>query len=335
MPPDKGHGEEPLIFSLLDLLEGYVPAKILMTAAQLGFLDPSFRPAVPERIAARCQLPLKGVQYLLDALVALELFVKREGVYEAREGVRELFERNPGLQWDLIHHDHLYDVWGRLEKGIRLGRSPDPPAEDLARYPASLEVFLRAMGAHARRMAPFLLRDLSWEGVRRLLDIGGGGAGFALSFVRELETLEVTLMDLPDAVDLTKTLLSKEPQKTRIRCLPGNAYTDPLPAGPFDRILISHLLHIYPEKENRRLFLKVSESLDPGKELLLIDYFLNETETGPREAVFFRLLMMIGTPSGNVFPLPTVKGWLRDAGLKIERVMPLVRGNTLILARKP
>ncbi len=335
MFPEKNPGKIPHLSQLLDLMEGYVPARILTTAAKLGLLDPVFQPATPEEIAARCHLPSKGIHYLLDALVAMDLFEKREGIYAFKGEIRELFKWDPDLRWDLIHHDHLYDVWGRLERGIRLGHSPDPPKEDLARYPESLEIFLRAMGTHARRMVPILLRDLSWESVHNLLDLGGGGAGFALSLVRGIGKLHVTLMDLPDAVALTETFLEKEPERDRIRCLAGNAYTDPLPAGPFDRILISHLLHIYPEEENRRLILKVSENLEPGKELLLIDYFLNEAETSPREAVFFRLLMLIGTPNGDGFSVPTVKEWLRDAGLEIGRVLPLDRGNTLILAHKP
>ena len=332
---EEGWNFPATLFSLLNLAKGYAPAKIVTTAAKIGLLEPAIQPIIPEIFASCHHLSPKGIRYLLNTLVALGLFERREGAYHMKEEIYSLFEQFHDLQWDLIHHDHLYEVWGRLEKGIRLGHSPEPPEEELARYPESLGIFLKAMRAHARRMAPMLVKKLPWKGVRRLLDIGGGGGGFALSLVREIGGLEVTLLDLPDAIQITRDFVAREAKGGRIRCVPCNVYADPWPAGPFDRILVSHLLHIYPEEENRRLLQKVVDQLRPGGELLLIDYFLTEDETGPLEAVLFRLLMMVGTPAGDCFPLPSVKVWIREAGMDPIADDSLGGGNTLIRARKP
>ena len=323
------------LFPFLEMIGGYTAARVLTTAGKIGLFTPPYKSISPEAFSTRHHVSKKGIQLLLNALVALRIFEKEDHTYIIKEEIRRLFERFPELRWDLIHHDHLYNVWERLEEGIRTGHSPNPPGEDLARYPESLEIFLRAMRAHTRFLVPEVMSLLKWEGIYHLLDLGGGGAGFALSLVQRFEGLTVTLLDLPDATNLTKKIIADETGARRIILVPRNAYTDPLPEGPFDRILISHLIHIYPAEDNQQLVERAAYRLKSAGNLLLLDYFLDEEETGPREAVLFRLLMMIGTPRGDCFSLSTARKWLEHAGLTLEETFPLSRGNTLISARKP
>jgi len=334
MPLSDERGKSDFLMTLLGQAEGYATAKVLTASAKLGFFSPPFPPVSPEGLARDRQLPLRGVRLLLNALTALGIYEKKGNEYRLREGFRRLFGDHPELQDDLIHHDHLYDVWGRLEEGIRAGASVSPTEEEAARYPESLAVFLRAMRAHATYLAPEILSGVPWTGIREVLDIGGGGGGYALALARRNPDLKVTVADLPDAVELTKDMIAGEPEARRILFHPGNAYTDPLPEGPFDRIFISHLVHIYPADENRALVAKAARRLRPGGDLLLLDYFLNDAETGPREAVLFRLLMMIGTPKGDCYRLSEAKAWLARAGLTPTAIRALPRGNTLVVAQR-
>ena len=326
-PPDS-------LDTFLGLAGGYAAAKVLTTAAKLGLLAPSCGMIAPEAFARACGTSPKGVRLLLNALVGLGIYEKESETYRMTADLRRLFAHHPGLADDLIHHDHLYNVWGRLEEGIRTGRSVPPPEEETRRYPASLATFLKAMRAHAGTLAGDLVSVVPWEGIKRLLDIGGGGGGFALALARRFPQIKITLADLPDAVTLTKGMLAAEPEMDRITFHPCNAYTDPLPPGPFDRIIISHLLHIYPNDDNRVLVAKAAGRLARGGDLLLLDYFLDDTETTPRQAVLFRLLMMIGTPEGDCYRLSQARDWLREAGLTPGTPRSLSRGNTLLAARK-
>ncbi len=330
MTPEAGS-----LHSLMRLVRGYAPAKILTTAGKLGLFSPPFEALTPKELSSRRHISEKGARYLLNALVALGVFEKRENTYRLEKNLQRELERFPEFAWELTHQDHLYEVWRRLEAGIRTGHSPDPPAEELADYPASLKVFLWAMHSHARLLFPELVSAIPWDGVSHLLDIGGGGAGFALSLTRRYEALTVTLMDLPDAVVQTREIIAGNPGEDRIVLKTGNTYNDPLPEGPFDRILISHLIHIYPETENRKLIEKAACRLKPGGDLLLLDFFLEEDETTPPEAVFFRLLMLIGTPEGDCYPLSSARAWFVSAGLAPERAVSLSGGNTLLIGRRP
>jgi len=49
----------------------------------------------------------------------------------------------------------------------------------------------------------------------------------------------------------------------------------------------------------------------------------------------FRLLMMIGTPEGDCYPLSAALEWVKQAGLVPAKPLPLPRGNSLLIARKP
>jgi|GEM_PF-1877786 len=321
--------------SFLGMAGGYATSKVLTTAARIGLLSPPYDPVSPEIFSDNKKLPVKGVFLLLNALVALGIYEKRGDLFALRDEILRILEGFPGLIWDLIHQDHLYDVWGRLEMGIRAGKCPELPEEELKRYPASLETFLRAMHAHASFHVPDILTRLNWGGIGSILDIGGGGAGFALALTRRFKDLKVTLVDLHDAIEITRKMTFHEPEAPRISFVACNAFTDPLPDGPFDRILISHLLHIYTAQENQTLIAKAAQCLKPNRDMLLLDYFLNDEQTAPKEAVIFRLLMMTGTPSGDCYTRSEVHTWIHQANLVLKKEIPLSGGNTLITARKP
>ena len=313
----------------------YAESKTLLTAAKIGLFSPLPGGIVAATFAHQHNLSEQGLGLLLNALVALRIMVRENGGnYRIREDIATLFSRYPGMVADMLHHDHLYHTWEHLEESVRTGESPDPPAGELASYPASLEVFLLSMRAHATYLAPDLCRLPGWEKKRTLLDLGGGGAGFARAFTKAFNALSVTIADLPDAITITRRHLAEAGETDRISLFPCNCYEDPLPEGLFEGILISHLIHIYPARDNRRLIHKAAQHLHPHGELLLLDYFLDENETAPKEAAIFRLLIKMGTPRGDCYSLPVAFDWLESAGLTAHRVIPLQGGNTLIAARR-
>ena len=313
----------------------YAESKILLTAAKIGLFSPFPGRIDAATFAHQHNLSEQGIKLLLNTLVTLHVMIKENnGGYRLREDIATLFSRYPEIVADMLHHNHLYSVWEQLEESIRTGESLTPSTEELSAYPTSLETFLLAMRAHATYLAPDLCRLPGWEKKRNLLDLGGGGAGFARAFTKAFKNLSVTIADLPDAIAITRRHLEETGETSRISLFPCNCYKDPLPEGLFEGILISHLIHIYPARDNRRLIHKAAQHLHPDGELLLLDYFLDEDETAPQEAVIFRLLMKMGTPRGNCYSLPVAFDWLESAGLTAHRVIPLQGGNTLIAARR-
>jgi ubiquinone/menaquinone biosynthesis C-methylase UbiE len=322
-------------FPFMQSATAYAESKILLTAAKLGIFSRIPGRINPEVFARRYKLSEQGLHLLLNALVALRIMIREDdGSYKLLGEVAALFNRYPEIVADMLHHDHLYHVWERLEESIRTGESPAPPPEELASYPASLETFLLSMRAHATYLAPALCRLPEWEKKRNLLDLGGGGAGFARALTEAFKNLSVTIADLPDALAVTKRHLERNGETNRISLFPCNCYEDSLPEGPFDCILISHLVHIYPAPDNRRLIHKAAQRLHTGGDLFLLDYFLDENETAPKEAVRFRLLMKMGTPQGDCYSLPNALDWLKSAGLTSHQIISLQGGNTLITARR-
>jgi len=313
----------------------YAESKILLTAAKIGLFSPLPGEIVAASFARQHDLSEQGIRLLLNALVALRIMVREnDGSYKIREDIATLFSRYPGMVADMLHHDHLYSVWEQLEESIRTGENPTPSIGELSAYPTSLETFLLAMRAHATYLAPDLCCLPGWEKKRNLLDLGGGGAGFASALTKAFRHLSVTIADLPDAIAITRRHLEETEETDRISLFSCNCYEDPLPEGLFEGILISHLIHIYPAQDNKRLIHKAAQHLHPDGDLLLLDYFLDEDETAPQGAVIFRLLMKMGTPRGDCYSLPVAFDWLESAGLTTHRVIPLQGGNTLIAARR-
>jgi len=71
--------------------------------------------------------------------------------------------------------------------------------------------------------------------------------------------------------------------RDRVRLVPGNFYTDALPAGS-DIAWVSAIVHQNSREQNRALFAKVFAALVPRGRILIRDIVMDATRTNPRQA---------------------------------------------------
>ena len=63
---------------------------------------------------------------------------------------------------------------------------------------------------------------INFEGVKKILDIGGGSGIFASTFIKDNPALSAVVFDLPNVISLTKEYIEKENMSDRISTLTGN-----------------------------------------------------------------------------------------------------------------
>ena len=95
---------------LFDLVSGFVYSQVLMACVQLDLFErlAASGPQTAAALAQRVDLPLRSMQRLLDAAVALDLLASREG---GRYGLGRLgapMVGNPGVAAMVRHHAALY-----------------------------------------------------------------------------------------------------------------------------------------------------------------------------------------------------------------------------------
>src|SRR5262249_13961752 len=128
LSPQTGMADPGAIHQLQGVGMSFMGAKVVHSAVEIGlFAELARRPLEAEGLRLRLGLPQRGARGLFDALVALGLLDRRDGVYANTE-VTATFLGDPtadsyaggflefaGSQW--------YQSWGGLTDALRTGRS--------------------------------------------------------------------------------------------------------------------------------------------------------------------------------------------------------------------
>jgi SAM-dependent methyltransferase len=122
--------------------------------------------------------------------------------------------------------------------------------------------------------------------------------------------------------------------RDRVRLVPGDFTTDPLPAGA-DLAWVSAIAHQNSRKENQGLFANVFTALAPGGSIVIRDILMDETRTGPLSGALFAVNMLVGTKGGGTFTFGELREDLESAGFRETAVLHKDEGmSSLVVARK-
>jgi len=216
----------------------------------------------------------------------------------------------------------LWRRWSRLTEIVRSG----PEARDDERRPRETADFTRAMRQRRPEPGARLVDLLDLHGVDRAIDLGGGPGTFSEALARALPDGQVVLVDLPEVLEVTRELLPDDLLDGRIVLEPRDIVADGIPlAGdppaPYDLALLSSVLHIYGPEDNATLLGRIYEVLEPGGQVVIREFLLDETGTRPVEAALFSVNMLVATESGRSYTFDEIRGWLHDAGFgEVQRI---------------
>ncbi|WP_223838297.1 methyltransferase [Saccharopolyspora pogona] len=171
--------------------------------------------------------------------------------------------------------------------------------------------------------------------VRRLLDVGGGGAAFDIELCQAHPHLQATVFDLPFVKDLTLDRVRSANLEDRIDFVAGDFFADALPDG-YDAILLSNILHDWNEADVQRILATCANALAPGGHLLVCESFVNDDKSGPAMAALVSLNMLVETWGRN-YTAAEYSAWIRETNLTVEGVRPLDSpgASGVLVARKP
>ena len=163
-----------------------------------------------------------------------------------------------------------------------------PPAADPEKWvdarperdEAEVRAFIWGMHAIARDLAPKVAAKLDLSGVRRLLDLGGGPATYAITFAQANPELAATVFDLPLPLKIARENIAKNGLTDRVETLAGNFLQDDIGTG-YDFIWVSQILHSHDEEHCRLIIAKSVAALKGGGKLAIQDFYLNADGASP------------------------------------------------------
>lgn len=306
-------------------------SKALFTAIDLGvFARLSDGPQTLSALAADMNLAANRLETLLTALTSLGLLSKNTDGYANAPGCNEYLV--PGksnyfgdyfrLQTDrfiypafddltsLIRGDGGSDVWGEYE--------------ELMSDAARAETFSRGQHAGSLGPAAALAKHADLSSPERLLDVGGGCGAFTIALCRRNPGLCSTILDFPNALRVARSFVDEVGLGERVAYHEADATAGEWPPG-HDVVLMSFLLSAVRAAVTDDLLGRAYESLPVGGMLVVHDFMVNDSRTGPPDAALWFLTCMFNAPDGIVLTPQRIEQRIKAAGfadVRIEELIP-------------
>ncbi|TQN28385.1 ubiquinone/menaquinone biosynthesis C-methylase UbiE [Haloactinospora alba] len=337
-------GAAPDVRPLLDITSGLWASQTLVAAESLELFTVLSRREgeTPDGVAAALGIPERPAEMLLTACAALGL-LEREGERFVPAPVAEhyLVRGRPYYIGDYIRmlRDYAYPGWMGITEAVRSDRpsrripEPDRGIFDTSNRP---ELFWEGMDQMSALTGNVFATEVGIGSSERLLDVGGGAAGFTIELCRRFPELRATVYDLPHVCQLATTRIRDAGMDDRITPCPGDFFADGELPGGHDLALLSMVLHDWAEEDGRAILAKCFRALPSGGRVAISELLVEDTKDGPLDAALMSMNMLVGTRGRN-YTAAEYASWLRDAGFVSVRVVRFraAGANGALLARKP
>jgi hypothetical protein len=272
-------------------------------------------------IAKRIEAEPRAVTMLLNALVAMELFEKKNDLFASTPSGRTFLSKasEQYIGYMIMHHHHLVHSWSELDVAVKTGK----PVRGSSAFgdEEKRESFLMGMFNIAMGIAPTVASDIDLSGNKKLLDLGGGPGTYAIHFCMANPELEATIFDLPTTRPFAEKTVGRFNLSDRIDFKPGSYLTDEIP-GRYDTAWLSHILHGEGPEECLEIIRKTVSVLEPGGIIIIHDFILENSMDGPLFPALFALNMLLGTESGQAYSQAQLEEMLKKNGARNIKRLP-------------
>jgi SAM-dependent methyltransferase len=321
----------PTDFPLNTMRDTAEVAATVAAAAQVGIFEALLPgPAPVQALATRLALDERALAVVLAALADWRLVDASDGAY----GLTELGRRTLADRSSPEYVAGALPLWlgslramTQLPEVLHTGRGPGADFQVLDRE--HIAHFMAGMAAApAERIRHVVDLCLARASHARTARAVGGGPGL---YARELASrgLEVTLFDMPDTIDFVADAYHLR-DAAGVHLAAGDAIAGPLPAGPFDLVLVSNVMHIYGPAQNRALLRNVADVTAPGGVIAIGEMVRGRSPRAAR----FAIVMLLNTESGNTYTTNEYEEWLHGAGFGAMRIENADAERQLITAVK-
>jgi phospholipid N-methyltransferase len=320
---------------------GFMAARTLHVALELQLFTHLAARAQPlVQVAQTLGLAERAAGRLLYACAALGLVQATGGVFRNTPLTQKyLVESQPTYIGSYLHmFDTLsYHRWEQMGAALR----HNGPVDDLShpyRYLADdaedAATFSAAQYAGSRSLGRALARRVDFTPFTYLLDLGGGSGAYTVEILRRYPHLRAILFDFPQVGRLAEAVMRQEGLTDRVQIVGGDYEHDVLPSGP-DVVLWSGNLHASSPESCQRVLTRLHTLLPHGGMVLIHDYMLDDTRSGPLIPALLALHLTLVSESGQVYSGAELRDLLVQVGFEEVRIEPFLTGHSsLVLAQR-
>lgn len=328
----------PAAAPVWDVIEGYGRFHVLVTALELELFDTIDRlgPVEVDALAAELDVSAPHLATLIDGVIALGFLERHRGRVQLNDTARRyLVSSSPASMVDLIPvSPGPLDNWQRLTDTVRTG-APAAPIDDdpVDFYEALVEGTFTTINRCAMR-ADLQLRYSALDRPR-VLDLGAGGAPWAIAVLEANAGATATINDLDGVIDVARRKVGERGLAARCAFVPGDFHEIRIEQEHYDLVVLGHVCRTEGADGTARLIERAFDALRPGGRVLLGDYFCDDNRSAASHSLMMGVTMMASTRRGATFTSGEVAEWLTNAGFEAVRLIEPIGFQHVFVATRP
>ena len=328
---------------ILSIGTGFSAAKTLLSAVELDvFTALARQPGSAVDLEQRLGLHPRASRDFLDALVALGVLERRDGVYINTPPAARYLDRQSeaciAALLDMVNA-RLYRYWADLTDALKTG---DPQNElksggetlfsALAADPVRHRQFLTAMTALSRSANRAIARKFPWGNYTGFVDLGTAQGDLAVQVAIAHPHLRGIGFDLPTVGAIFREHVAHLGVAERVDFIAGDFFRDPIPSAQV--IMMGHILHDWNLEEKRFLIAKAHAALPPGGALIVYEAMIDDARESNLQGLLMSLTMLIEARGGFDYSAADCMGWMKDAGFHALHRERLTGAETMVVGIK-
>jgi hypothetical protein len=334
--------KEPTPDAILELTLAFWGSKTLLSAVELGlFTELAKGPRDKDALRVSMGINERSVEDFLDALVALGMLDRKAGKYRNTPETDLFLDRNkPTYIGGVLEmaNERLFGFWNSLTEGLRTGVPQNEAKqggnlfEAIYGDPQKLRGFLQAMTGLSLGSGRAMAETFPWRKYRTFIDVGGAQGGVPVQIALKHRHLTGGNFDLPVVGPIFEEYVRSFGLHDRLKFHPGDFFKDPFPKA--DVIIMGHILHDWNLDEKKALIAKAYAALPKGGAFIVHEALIDDARRKKALGLLSSLNMLIETPGGFDYTGADCKRWLKKAGFRRSKVVPLAGPDSMVIGIK-
>ena len=328
---------------ILQLGLAFWGSKTLLSAIELGlFTELAKGPRDKDALRVYMGLHPRSVGDFLDALVAMGMLDRKSGTYRNTPETNLFLDRNkPSYVGGILEmcNARLFGYWNTLTEGLKTGEPQNEIKEGrgnafeaIYSSPEKLKGFLQAMTGLSTGAGIAMAAKFPWKKYKTFVDVGGAQGGVPVQIALKHKRLTGANFDLPVVGPIFEEYVRSFKLENRLKFIPGDFFKDPIPSA--DVIIMGHILHDWNLEEKRALIKKTYDALPKKGAFIVHEAIIDNDRRKNAFGLLMSLNMLIETSGGFDYTGADCQKWMKEAGFKKSKVVPLVGPDSMVIGIK-
>ena len=309
---------------IVGILDGYILSAALGAAMELGvFWLLAEKPLSAQNVAQALNIPLNRCHHWLQLLCKLGLLedstegyapsiVARKAIMSAQSQDTWAFHAREDRDSALSVRDLALNIGKPMSTWQTRNLTPSDKLQQEQEDPDYVARFTRKLCEIHSPLAEQLADMIDLQGVKLLLDLGGGSEVVSFALVRKKTDLTSVVVDVENVCQAGREIASENKLEKRITYLAADILQDDLPTG-FDMVMLCDVGSF-----GEMLFRKIYNVLNPKGRLVIVDKFAPSRTSAPPSRLSSAFLYSLEYPSQSIDFTTTevVQTRLQQAGFR-------------------